>query len=64
MSAKNNKQETKKRKEGEGSTVFDVTKWPVLVIVGPTASGKTGLAINVALELARRDVCDCEIYFG
>ena len=61
MSAKNNKQETKNSGAGEGSTVFDVTKWPVLVIVGPTASGKTGLAINVALELARRDVCDCEI---
>lgn len=36
------------------------SEWPVLVIVGPTASGKTGLSINIALEMARRGV-ECEI---
>jgi len=51
-----------------GSAVFDGAndfdgglKWPVLVIVGATASGKTGLAIDVALELKERGVCECEI---
>lgn len=30
----------------------------ILVIIGPTASGKTGLAIDVALELSRLRGCD------
>ena len=34
----------------------------ILTIIGPTGSGKTGLAIDVALELKRRGVFDgCEI---
>ena len=41
---------------GEGSAIL----WPVLVIVGPTASGKTGLSIEVAQEMAKRGV-ECEI---
>ncbi len=32
----------------------------ILVIIGPTASGKTGLAIDVALELSRLRGCDVE----
>lgn len=60
MSAKN-KMTTENSRAGNGSAVFDVSSWPVLVIVGPTASGKTGLSIDIALELARRGVCDCEI---
>lgn len=32
----------------------------ILVIIGPTASGKTGLAIDVAIELSRRRGCDVE----
>lgn len=35
---------------------------PILVIIGPTGSGKTGLAIDVALELQRRErFSGCEI---
>ncbi len=35
---------------------------PILVIIGPTGSGKTGLAIDVALELQRRGrFSGCEI---
>ena len=60
MSAKNKTKQENSR-AGNGSAVFDVSNWPVLVIVGPTASGKTGLSIDIALELARRGVCDCEI---
>lgn len=60
MSAKN-KMDTENSRAGEGSAVFDALKWPVLVIVGPTASGKTGLAIDVALALSERGVCDCEV---
>lgn len=33
---------------------------PVLVIIGPTASGKTGLAVRVAQELSRRKGCNIE----
>jgi tRNA dimethylallyltransferase len=33
---------------------------PILVIVGPTASGKTGLAVRVAQELSRRRGCNIE----
>jgi tRNA dimethylallyltransferase len=60
VSAKNKTKQENSR-AGNGSAVFDVSSWPVLVIVGPTASGKTGLSIDIALELARRGVCDCEI---
>ena len=59
MSAKN--RIAKDSRAGGGSAVFDVSKWPVLVIVGPTASGKTGLAIDLALVLSERGICDCEI---
>ena len=60
MSAKNKIAQEDSR-AGSGSTVFDVSKWPILVIVGPTASGKTGLAIDLALTLSERGICDCEI---
>ena len=60
MSAKNKIAQEDSR-AGGGSAVFDVSKWPVLVIVGPTASGKTGLAIDLALTLSERGICDCEI---
>lgn len=60
MSAKNRIAKEDGR-AGGGSAVFDVSKWPVLVIVGPTASGKTGLAIDLALTLSERGICDCEI---
>ena len=33
---------------------------PILVIIGPTASGKTGLAVRVAQELSRRRGCNIE----
>ncbi len=62
MSAKNN-QAVNSRVAGEGSAILSPSpssEWPVLVIVGPTASGKTGLSINIALEMARRGV-ECEI---
>lgn len=59
VSAKN--RIAKDSRAGGGSAVFDVSKWPVLVIVGPTASGKTGLAIDLALVLSERGICDCEI---
>ena len=37
-------------------------KEPILVIIGPTGSGKTGLAIEIALELQRRGrFSGCEI---
>lgn len=52
---------SKDSRAGGDSTVFDVSSWPVLVIVGPTASGKTGLSIEVALELSARGICECEI---
>ena len=55
MSVKN-KQTINSRVAGEGSAILS----PVLVIVGPTASGKTGLAIEVALEFAKRGT-ECEI---
>ena len=60
MSAKNNEM-LESSGAGGSPTVFDVSSWPTLVIVGPTASGKTGLAIEVALELSRRNICECEI---
>ena len=60
MSAKN-KNHFKDSRAGDGSAVFEADKWPVLVIVGPTASGKTGLAIDVASELSERGICECEI---
>ncbi len=44
--------------DGGGKCSWD--KAPILVIVGPTASGKTGLAIDVALELAKNGH-ECEI---
>ena len=37
-----------------------INKLPVLVIIGPTGSGKTGLSIDVALELAEHGLV-CEI---
>ena len=52
---------SKNSRAGGDSAVFEVSSWPVLVIIGPTASGKTGLAIDVALELAERGVCECEV---
>ena len=60
MSAKN-KMKSGNSRVGEGSAVFDAQKCPVLVIVGPTASGKTSLAIDVALALSKRGVCECEV---
>ncbi len=60
MSAKN-KMTSENSRAGDGSAVFDASKSPVIVIVGPTASGKTGLAIDVALELSKRGICECEI---
>ena len=60
MSVKN-KTAFENSRVGDGSAVFDASKTPVLVIVGPTASGKTGLAIDVALALSERGYCDSEI---
>ena len=60
MSAKN-RIKSENSRAGDGSAVFEASKSPVLVIVGPTASGKTGLAIDVALALAERGICKCEI---
>ena len=40
----------------------DDGQWKIPVIIGPTGSGKTGLSIAVAKELARRGIFDaCEI---
>ena len=60
MSVKN-KMTIENSRAGDGSAVFDAFKAPVLVIVGPTASGKTGLAIDVALTLSECGICECEI---
>ena len=60
MSVKN-KHNSGNSREGLDSAVFDVGKMPVLVIVGPTASGKTGLAIEVARAFAEKGPCECEI---
>ncbi len=60
MSVKN-KRIKKNSRVGDGSAVFDVAKAPILVIIGPTASGKTGLAIDVAIALSEHGVCRCEI---
>ena len=36
--------------------------WKIPVIIGPTGSGKTGLSIDLALELVNRGIFDgCEI---
>ena len=61
VSVKNKTAFENSRVEGVSSAVFDASKTPVLVIVGPTASGKTGLAIDVALALSERGYCDSEI---
>ena len=46
----------------EAAELLKGGKEPILVIVGPTASGKTGLAINVALELKEKGrFSECEI---
>lgn len=52
--------------DGSPAAVFDAgqcwagDEWPILVVVGPTASGKTGLAIEVALALGAAGH-ECEI---
>ncbi len=59
MSVKN--KTIKNSRVGGGSAVFDVSEAPVLVIIGPTASGKTSLAIDISLALSKRRICESEI---